>query len=489
MNNIVIGKHALESLTTGMYSDPMVVFREYIQNSVDSIDSAVEKGIIARNEGYVDICISALEQTIVIMDNGLGIDEDDAERTLISIGNSKKSSNISRGFRGIGRLAALGYCDELVFETSVKGSKKGVRLTINSKRLTEHLLFEDEKEMSAEEVLADVYTCEEILEAEKTHYFKVIMRGIEQDADIMQEEQVFSYISQNAPVPYNDEHFAWGKEIRNRLCAEGYVIPEYTIFLNFGGIKKQIFKPCTDSFTIDKGKNIKDSISDIEIIKFESSESSMAAIGWLATSGYLGSIYDKNVKGIRIRKGNIMIGDAQTLNSAFKDSRFNGWCLGEIFTLDQRLIPNARRDNFEKNSSYYLLWEQLQNLAFNTTKKIRTVSMQRNQAVSTDEELVTPVQKESATSKRNLLKKELLRTKKRIDEVELEKDTGTSEINFKALDALIDVIEGSPHYKVLNTLALSNNEKRVLEKVFNTIIAVDDKRAEELIDAILRVFM
>ena len=46
MGNIVIGKHALESLTTGMYSDPLVVFREYIQNSADAIDEALLKGIL-----------------------------------------------------------------------------------------------------------------------------------------------------------------------------------------------------------------------------------------------------------------------------------------------------------------------------------------------------------------------------------------------------------------------------------------------------------
>ena len=41
MRSIVIGKHTLESLTSGMYSDPYVVFREYIQNSVDSVDEAI----------------------------------------------------------------------------------------------------------------------------------------------------------------------------------------------------------------------------------------------------------------------------------------------------------------------------------------------------------------------------------------------------------------------------------------------------------------
>lgn len=31
---VQVGKYTLESLTTGMYSDPKIVYREYIQNSV-----------------------------------------------------------------------------------------------------------------------------------------------------------------------------------------------------------------------------------------------------------------------------------------------------------------------------------------------------------------------------------------------------------------------------------------------------------------------
>ena len=46
MENIIIGKHTLESLTSGMYSDPFVIYREYIQNSADSIDEAIETGLL-----------------------------------------------------------------------------------------------------------------------------------------------------------------------------------------------------------------------------------------------------------------------------------------------------------------------------------------------------------------------------------------------------------------------------------------------------------
>lgn len=42
MSEPVAGKFLLEILTKGMYSNPMHVYREYIQNSTDSIDKAIE---------------------------------------------------------------------------------------------------------------------------------------------------------------------------------------------------------------------------------------------------------------------------------------------------------------------------------------------------------------------------------------------------------------------------------------------------------------
>ena len=46
MNEPIAGKFLLEILTKGMYSNPMHIYREYIQNSCDSIDKAVAAGVL-----------------------------------------------------------------------------------------------------------------------------------------------------------------------------------------------------------------------------------------------------------------------------------------------------------------------------------------------------------------------------------------------------------------------------------------------------------
>ena len=57
MNEPVAGKFLLEILTRGMYSNPMHIYREYIQNSSDSIDKAIEAGILQSADAAIHISI------------------------------------------------------------------------------------------------------------------------------------------------------------------------------------------------------------------------------------------------------------------------------------------------------------------------------------------------------------------------------------------------------------------------------------------------
>ena len=68
-----VGKNILDNLTTGMYSDSKVIYREYIQNACDQIDLAMKMGILAPDEGCVDIFIDDKKRYISIRDNATGI--------------------------------------------------------------------------------------------------------------------------------------------------------------------------------------------------------------------------------------------------------------------------------------------------------------------------------------------------------------------------------------------------------------------------------
>ena len=157
MSKIVIGKYTLESLTSGMYADPFVLYREYTQNAVDSIDNAYKKGILLTGQEQINISIFPIEKRIEIFDNGIGIEAQKAEQTLTGIGNSKKDALSTRGFRGIGRLSALSYCQTLKFETSYPGEPLASILTIDALKLNEILTTKStDHDISVEAVMKSI---------------------------------------------------------------------------------------------------------------------------------------------------------------------------------------------------------------------------------------------------------------------------------------------------------------------------------------------
>ena len=499
MSNIVVGKYTLESLTSGMYSDPFVVYREYIQNSTDAIDEACRIGILKPGEERIDVEISPAEKRISICDNGIGVPHDLAEKTLISIGNSKKTSTNSRGFRGIGRLAALSYCKKLTFETSAPEEKYGTRITIDSDILATLLSSASDNDVTVTEVLSQVYSVVKYTERESRHYFRVIMDAVDETSGLTKIKDVVEYISQNAPVPYNHSEFPWGREITQRLKKEGYAVHAYNINLITGTEYHPLYKPYKSEFLVDKGRQITDRIEDIEIVKFTGSDQSLLAIGWLAKTHYLGSIYDKTVKGIRLRKGNILIGDQQTLNSLFKDPRFNGWSVGELFAVSPHLIPNARRDNFEKNEAFFTFVEKMNPITTHISRNIRNASIARNRELSRALEETAQAAGEASEaltsgirgSRKHLLHQSLTEAQKSLIKVKTEGTTDAyfQEIAFEELDMLIGKVKGATAYKAINTIdTLSNTEKQILERVCNILIAENGEAATSIIDTIIRGF-
>lgn len=503
MNKIIIGKNTLESLTSGMYADSFVIYREFIQNAVDSIDNAYHLGVLSPGQEAVVIKTFESEGRIEISDNGLGISANESEQVLTSIGNSNKDINLSRGFRGIGRLVALSYCQNLIFETSYLGEKTGSRIIIDASKLTKSLVFNNkETDVQADTVMESVCLYEQFPATNEEHYFRVIMKGIDNNSDLLKQHFVIEYLEQVAPVPFNIDEFEWGEEIIKRMKNYGYQIPQYHIFFQNSSEIVEIFKPYHDKFLVDKTRNTYDAIQDISIYKLINDEGKNIAIVWIAQSNFIGTIIDKAVKGLRIRKGNILIGDGQTLNMIFKDARLNGWTLGEVFVLDPTLIPNARRDNFEKLPSYFEFTEKMTALAYNITKQIRNSSLQRNfslLSVMNKTEKISSIAQDVLAQDvlsphdKGVISQKLHATQKEVESINTNKESESlfQEIAFDQLDILIGKVQGATKYKSINVLTnLSKSEKKILERVFFILQnQLSESDLQRVIDAILEGFI
>jgi len=377
-DNIVVGKHTLESLTTGMYSDAKIIYREYIQNSVDSIMDAINHNIIKKENAKINIGINNKKSKIIIKDNGTGIPKNQAIKTLLDIGNSNKNLKKSNGFRGIGRLAGLGYCDGLTFATSYKGEKCESRITFDAKKLNKLLIPGNYKDYTLLNVIEKVTKYKEKKAKREKHYFKVILKNVKNYDDILDFNRVEKYLSQIAPVYFDSQNFSYFEQIKQKFKEENLNLDEFNIILSNEEQEEKIYKAFADNFISNRKQKIKDSIRDISIEYIKDKDDDIIAFMWYSISNFLGTIVDKRKKGIRLRKGNFQIGDRFVLNKMFKEDRFNGWFQGEVYVFDENLIPNARRDDFEKNKEYNYLIKQLKGIGNRLSIRIRQKSKMRN---------------------------------------------------------------------------------------------------------------
>ena len=79
----VFGASILEALTTGMYKDPIIIYREYIQNACDAIDQAVREGLYEeQRQGSVHLFVDRDRRYVAIEDNGAGVPAAKFRRTV-----------------------------------------------------------------------------------------------------------------------------------------------------------------------------------------------------------------------------------------------------------------------------------------------------------------------------------------------------------------------------------------------------------------------
>lgn len=507
----IVGKNVLESLTTGMYSDSRIIFREYIQNSTDAIDRAIQLGILMKDEGNVRITINSKKREIIIRDNGIGIPNRDVFNKLGDIGKSEKDFKEQRGFRGIGRLGGLGYCEELAFITSYAGESKKTITVWDCKQLRHLLLPNIEKDLDVIELINRVTADSTESEDSDAHYFEVILTGIrEENNNLLDVEDIKSYLSQVAPVPYNCQLFADLKKINDKLLFLGKQPEDYKIVIN----NETVYKPYRRA-VLAGNKKEKDFIQEIEFFEgYKNNE--LLFLGWYGLTNLTGQIKEADINGLRLRKHNIQIGDNHTLDSFFGNNpsyqRLNRWYVGEIFVFDDELIPNARRDNFEHNTAFKKFKEEVEK----TTKDLLCKLPYQSSQERSDNKLINNTEKELESIKREIevgvtansklrltdkLEKKEKDIKKVITRIEkadsaksipksIEKVVKKLRDNvLKEIEELKEKVETTRNYKVNKIPSSYPKEVRnVLKIVFETIdIHLPEGQAQELQDRIIEM--
>lgn len=432
----VFGANIIENLTTGMYKDSRVIYREYIQNACDSIDGAERTGILGIGEGSIEILLDARARSIEIRDNGLGVKAEDFKVVLGNIADSGKELGVDKGFRGIGRLAGLAYCSKLHFISKAKGESVESTLVCDAMRMRE-LLNENNlgEKHTASEVLEQIYSFTEkpVCDGADTdsHYFKVVLEDVnKENSDLLDSARIRDYLAFVAPIPYQST-FLFRAKVHNHAEEVGYPIDEYKIFLD----GEQLFKKYTCDIR-DRGGNRDDEIHDVEFHDFYDEAGELVAWMWFGASNFKGVIDKKNnpMSCLRLRKENIQIGDESTLDQFHREERGNRYFIGEVFAISRDLIPDSQRDYFNENGRRVSL-ERMLKAYFETSlydlyrlgsdanaarKKIVKAEQDKGDFRKKDDEqaFISQEEREEATDKLSKSKKEAVKAKEKLEKLQ-----------------------------------------------------------------------
>ncbi len=407
------GMYLLETLTAGMYNEPLAIYREYIQNSVDSIDLLKNKN---KDNLKVNILLDPFEKRIMVSDNGSGLSVKTAEEVLCTLGSSNKRNNDLRGFRGIGRLGGIAFSDNAIFKTKAQGEKIESIQEWDCRKLRQYLTDPKKSKMSLAQVIKKISKFKKTNSKDaEGSYFSVTLDGVSSFRNyIFDLQKVMNYLSQIAPVNFNPETFSYGTEINEWLSKKLKNYGTYNIFLN----DTPIYKPYKDIIRTNK----KESDRIIGIKKMEISiNGKIVAYGWYGIRDTLlgGIAKGEKSSGIRVRVGNILIGDAHLLDGCFRESRFNSYVIGEIHVTNPHLIPNSRRDDFVDSEYKTLFYNELE-------KKVGL-----------------PISKEIRQKSNLQTKKKILSNKTKINEKETDDHITTQKIlsHVKVNGILKDIVE------------------------------------------------
>ncbi|TRL37184.1 hypothetical protein FM996_03115 [Methylosinus sporium] len=418
----LIGSFLLESITTGMYGERKNAIREYVQNSFDGIQAAIETKVLREGAGRISLTLSPDKTTLVIYDNGIGLPHRIAVNTLTAVGASRKERGRQAGFRGIGRLAGIAFTKTLRFRTKAAGDELETVVEFDCEALRTGMLNSGRKP-AADLISACTTFDQERADDLDAHFFEVSLIGLKNaPAEATDPLQMKAFLAQVAPVDFHPDFRAFRKQIFEE--AEALEVPDLsdkekddksadnelvsdeadwsilnddaismleripvsfvTLIIRSGDPVREepVFKPYRIRHAVYGSGDVVLKNVTVHI------GPSGAWWGWIGHKAKPGKYLDDAVGGIRFRLKNIQIDGSEliTLVPTTNDIRnpfgsWSNWFLGEIFVDPRAVVPNARRDNFEEDAQWLAIRAELNDICTELTAEARRVSREHQTSV------------------------------------------------------------------------------------------------------------
>lgn len=354
------GVRLLETLTSALYEDPIIFFREYVQNSVDAYMVKRRDPSKAFDGFYTDITIDEERSCITILDNGYGIEEGEFKRKMMRIGYSDKGPMTGQiGFRGIGRLSGLPFCSRLVFTSKPEGLNKCLVFTWDGDEF--EALLDQENDTALDEAVERITKpTEETYEGPVgDHFFRVEMRGYKEAAtDLLRDKDFEMKLRRMLPLQYSPD-FTHQDTIKDRYQEfMGKNLDEYSFAVRLNG--KPLYKVYENKHILESGIQFWD-------LKYPSAEGGVPGdkIGvlWFTFNPWMESNPKNEPYGILVRSKNMLMGGSDSIAEAVSRSKTEyvsttrelvqtlRAVYGEMLINSRRLHDNARRDWFKLDSA------------------------------------------------------------------------------------------------------------------------------------------
>lgn len=381
-----VGAPLLDSLAGGLYSK-LEVFREYVQNAVDSYaDFERETGRTPQNT--VQVWVDSDNAALHIQDDGIGMDWEDI-KTAKAIAVSPKLVRYNEfvGFRGLGIWSGLSACEQLVLTTTKIGIPYEYQLVIDCKGIVER--YQDP--IPIDDLLRDRL---EILERPgdtNDHFTQVKLVNIHSDRfrELLDVRALTRYAEQNLPVPFDP---GWKSaallnddpsqrpyvEIVNEILQDVPWTANYVLTINGEQVYRRI-QPVSEIKPPER-----------HVISDEAGQP--VAIAWLCETNRRGSkkaleiSSDKNwVRSFAIRVKNFTIGERglYTERGLYSDQDVMDpgnldWFVGEIYIIDDGIKPDTKRTRFQPSPRQDAVITALRKFYTSTALRARGWSAQVN---------------------------------------------------------------------------------------------------------------
>lgn len=332
-----IGEFLISVITGGLYIEPHLILREYIQNAHDAIagwDDMPETG-------RVDIKIEP--PNIHIIDNGPGMSRRELVASMRKIGITSKQFGQASGFMGIGKLAGLSMAEMVQIDSSKFGIPERNRVIFHGGEMLQAI----EERRRQGESRSIVQTLKNHTGMNKTpepelapaHYTAIHLLGINDEywKAINRREEFLKKLGLVAPVMQNPQftHAAAIEELLEQIAPEHY----YPIEIYVDG--NQLYRPWYENLLPPR---------PIEVLG-ENDE--QLAFGWACQHKESEQIPDPLLRGIALLQRGIAVGErrlaedlglyGQTPNIYFR------WYMGEIYITDPAILLTANRMSLRRD--------------------------------------------------------------------------------------------------------------------------------------------